>query len=190
MAVVKEDETHVVRAGFVARNHLEQSRIAVRCAGAGVGVVAALFTFDIDSDVAHSSRCFVVLALHSYVRGLGFKQCAVYTEVFIAGETGPASRVLDANEEHAGQTFGEELLAVGAEGGVVPDLDVQVRTSSTAGFCQWSPSAAGLRTALRTAPKDDRCRDTTARTTPSWWQAIRQPPSAVRAAGVYLVPIL
>jgi len=124
MAVVHEDVTHVAQAGFVTCRLLEQPCIGVR--RAGVGVVAALLAFEVDLGVAPRRRCLVVvLALETLVRGPGFNQCAVHAEVFVAGQLRPAGGVLDPLEEHAGQVFVEEPLAVGAEGGVVPDLVFQ-----------------------------------------------------------------
>lgn len=121
----------MAQSGFVTRRLLEQPCIDVR--RAGMGVVAARVAFEVNLGVApFGRRAVVVLALETLVRGPGFNECAVHAEVFVAGQLRPASGVFHPLEEHAGQVFVEEPLAVGAEGGVVPDLVFQVQADEPA----------------------------------------------------------
>jgi hypothetical protein len=143
VSVLHQDVAHVAQPGLVTLGFLVQPCFGV--SGAGVGVVAALFALEVHLWVAPLGRgAFVIFALEAFVRGPGVNQRAVHTEVFVAGELGPVGGVFDPLEEHAGQVFVEQALAVGAEGGVVPDLvlDVQadepaVPSSSTSGI--WTP---------------------------------------------------
>lgn len=131
VAVFHEDVRHVAQASLVARALLEQPGIGVR--GTGVGVVAALLSFEVHLGIAPLSRGLVVVpALETFVRGPGLDQRAVHTEVFVAAQACPIGGVLDPLEKGAGQVFIEEPLAVGAEGRVVPDLVIDVQSHEPA----------------------------------------------------------
>ena len=71
-------------------------------------------------------------AFETLVRGPGLNQRAVHAEVFVAGKPAPLGAELDALEEGARQVFVEEAFAVGAEGGVVPDLVLDVQAHEPA----------------------------------------------------------
>jgi len=132
VAVVHQDVAHVAQLRLVALGFLVQARIGV--GAAGMGVVAALLAFEVDFGVAPRGRGWVVVvvavvdlvvavfALEALVRRPSLDQGAVDAEVLVADEPRPVGAVLDALEEHARQVFVEQALAVGAEGGVIPDL--------------------------------------------------------------------
>jgi hypothetical protein len=131
VAVLHQDVAHVAQTGFVTLGFFVQPGIGV--CGAGVGVVAALLAFEVDLGVAPLRwRAAVVFALEAFVRSPGINQRAVHAEVFVAGESGPASGELDPLEEHSGQVFVEQAFAVGTERGVVPDLVFQVQADKPA----------------------------------------------------------
>lgn len=131
VAVLHEDVPHVAQAGLVALALLEQPGVGVR--GAGMGVVATLLPLEVHLGVTSGRGAgVIVLALETLVRGPGFDERAVHAEVFVAGELAPLGAELDALEEGAGEVFVEQTFAVGAEGGVVPDLVLDVQANEPA----------------------------------------------------------
>jgi len=70
--------------------------------------------------------------LEALVRGPCFDKRAVHAEVFVAGRPPPLGAKLDALEEGTGEVFVEQAFAIGAEGGVVPDLNLDVQAHEPA----------------------------------------------------------
>jgi len=131
MAVVHQDVGHVTEPGFVAFGFFVQPRICI--AATGVAVIAAALALEVDFRVApRRQRAVLVFSLKALVRGPSLDEGAIDAEMLIAGESGPLGAELDALKEAARQPFVEEPLAVGAEGGVIPDFVFEVEADKPA----------------------------------------------------------